>query len=228
LSARFGEHVITSDDIVFADDDGVLSVPADCLNQVLDAASDLAGRTRAGARCGASFTPHPALVSWLDRQPGAAGECALVIGCGYGDDAEELARRGYRVMAFDVAPTAIARCRARFPSSAVEYLVADLFALPQEWQAAFALVVENRTLQSLPLENRPAAVRAIAGPVRTGGKLCMRCLGRDRDETIAERPWPVSVAELDGFRQDGLHEVELVEHALASGRGRTFTIVYQR
>jgi len=28
-SARFGEHVITSDDIVFADDDGVAFVPAD-------------------------------------------------------------------------------------------------------------------------------------------------------------------------------------------------------
>jgi 4-hydroxy-4-methyl-2-oxoglutarate aldolase len=37
-SARFGEHVITSDDIVFADDDGVAFVPSDRLDEVLDAA----------------------------------------------------------------------------------------------------------------------------------------------------------------------------------------------
>ncbi|HVR13161.1 MAG TPA: hypothetical protein VMS41_05230 [Gaiellaceae bacterium] len=37
-SARFGEHVITSDDIVFADDDGVAFVPADRVDEVLDAA----------------------------------------------------------------------------------------------------------------------------------------------------------------------------------------------
>jgi 4-hydroxy-4-methyl-2-oxoglutarate aldolase len=37
-SARFGEDVITSDDIVFADDDGVAFVPADRVDEVLDAA----------------------------------------------------------------------------------------------------------------------------------------------------------------------------------------------
>lgn len=37
-SARFGEHVITSDDIVSADDDGVAFVPADRVDEVLDAA----------------------------------------------------------------------------------------------------------------------------------------------------------------------------------------------
>lgn len=37
-SARFGAHVITSDDIVFADDDGVLFVPGERVDEVLDAA----------------------------------------------------------------------------------------------------------------------------------------------------------------------------------------------
>jgi regulator of RNase E activity RraA len=37
-SARFGEHVITSDDVVFADDDGVVFVPADRVDEVVDAA----------------------------------------------------------------------------------------------------------------------------------------------------------------------------------------------
>jgi regulator of RNase E activity RraA len=37
-SAHFGQHVITSDDIVFADDDGVIFVPADRVDEVVDAA----------------------------------------------------------------------------------------------------------------------------------------------------------------------------------------------
>ncbi len=176
----------------------------------------------------ASLAPHPALVAWLDRQPPSRGETALVIGCGYGDDAEELGRRGYRVMAFDIAPTAIARCRERFPSSDVEYRVADLLALPQEWQAGFGFVVEIRTLQSLPPERRAGAARAVAETVRSRGKLWLRCLGRDNDEPVADRPWPVSRQELSGLGRAGLHELEFLEQPLAAGRGRTFTVVYGR
>src|ERR1700724_1465540 len=58
----------------------------------------------------AALAPHP----------------ALVVGCGLGDDAEEAARRGYQVTAFDLSPTAIGHCRDRFPGSAVDYQVADL------------------------------------------------------------------------------------------------------
>ncbi len=178
----------------------------------------------------ALLAAHPALVSWLDRQPRPAGaqDRALVIGCGYGDDAEELRRRGYRVTAFDISPTAIGRCLERFPSSDVEYRVADLFALPQEWHAGFDLVVEIRTLQSLPLGQRDAAVRAIAQAVRVGGTVWLRCLARNDDEPVRERPWPVSRRELSGFRRAGLHELEWVEQPLGTGRGKTFTVVYQR
>jgi SAM-dependent methyltransferase len=139
----------------------------------------------------ASPAAHPALVSWLDGRPTPRGETALMVGCRYCDDAEELGRRGYRVTAFDIAPTAIARCRERFPRSAVEYRVADLFALPQEWRAAFGLVVEIRTLQSLPPGRRAPAVRAVAETVGPGGKLWLRCLGRDADEPVGKRPWGV-------------------------------------
>jgi len=54
-SARFGEHVITNDDVVFADDDGVVFVPAERVDEVLDAAGaiwqverDQASRIAAG------------------------------------------------------------------------------------------------------------------------------------------------------------------------------------
>jgi len=174
----------------------------------------------------ASLAPNPALVSWLEDRPVTGSGVALVIGCGYGDDAEELRRHGWEVAAFDIAPTAIARCRERFPNSTVEYRVADLFALPARWHGGFDLVVENRTLQSLPLAQRPAAVSAIARTVRTGGTLWLRCLARADGEPLGRRPWPVSRDDLHGFLRAGFREREFLEVALPAGAGRVFTVTY--
>jgi SAM-dependent methyltransferase len=187
---------------------------------------------RAGAELGsvpwASLAPHPALVAWLEQRPEAAGQAALVVGCGLGDDAEAVGRRGYRVCAFDVAPSAIARCRERFPDSAVDYQVADLLALPGAWQAGFDLVVEVRTLQSMPLEQRPRAVAAIAATVRRGGVLWVRCLARDAADAVTTRPWPVSRGELRMFQDAGLSEFDFHEEGTAVTEPRSFTAVYRR
>ncbi len=48
----------------------------------------------------AQMVSNPNLVQWLDRRNvGGKGRRALVIGCGLGDDAEELAHRGFEVVA---------------------------------------------------------------------------------------------------------------------------------
>jgi SAM-dependent methyltransferase len=188
---------------------------------------------QAGGRLGAipwaSLAPHPALVAWLDRAAPATGGAALVVGCGLGDDAEALSARGWRVIAFDVAPTAIVRCRERFADSEVDYLVADLFALPEGWREGFDLVIENRTLQSLPVDQRTRAVRAIADTVALGGLVWVRCLGREDDEPVGARPWPVSRHELAAFGDAGLTEMQFeVDLATGTSRSLSFTAVYRR
>ena len=152
----------------------------------------------------ANLAPFPGLVEWLDGEDDAAAGAALVVACGFGDDAEELARRGFEVAAFDFAPTAIARARERFPDSAVDYRVADLFDLPADWHARFDLVVEVRTLQSLPIEQREAGAAAIAATVAPGGRLWLFALGRDAHAPGEVRPWPVVPAELAPLEQAGL------------------------
>jgi SAM-dependent methyltransferase len=152
----------------------------------------------------ANLKPFPLLVEWLDGEGATAGRRALVIGCGFGDDAEELARRGFEVSAFDFSPTAIGRARGRFPDSAVEYRVADLFDLPAEWRERFDLVVEIRTVQSLPIADRRAGVAAIAATVAPGGRLWLFALGRETHLPGEHRPWPVVPAELAGFEAAGL------------------------
>jgi 2-polyprenyl-3-methyl-5-hydroxy-6-metoxy-1,4-benzoquinol methylase len=68
----------------------------------------------------ARMEPSAELVAWLDReQVRGDGLRALVVGCGLGDDAQELDRRGFQVTAFDVSDTAIALCHERFPGLTV-------------------------------------------------------------------------------------------------------------
>jgi len=98
----------------------------------------------------ADLEPNPNLVAWLDRSKiDGRGRRALKVGCGLGDDAEELARRGFDVVAFDVSPSAICIAKRRFPESPVRYEVADLFDSP-DWVGGFDLVLESYTLQVLP------------------------------------------------------------------------------
>jgi SAM-dependent methyltransferase len=177
----------------------------------------------------ASLTASPSLVTWLDSGAAPAPaprERALVVGCGLGDDAEELAGRRWRTTGFDISPTAIERCRKRFPRSAVDYAVADVFALPAAWFGAFGLVVEIRTLQSLPLDVRAAAVDAIARTLASGGRLFVRCFGREPGQPVERRPWPVSRDELAGFERAGL-----AVRSFQASREQlepTFTVVYER
>ena len=156
----------------------------------------------------AQLAPRPALVEWLDRNPPAPGARALVVACGLGDDAEELARRGCAVEAFDLSPTAIATARRRFPESTVDYRVADLFDLPEQWRGRFDIVVEVQTVQSVPPDSHRAAIAAIAACVAPGGRLLVRAAVRAEDEPARSRPWPLAPSELRWFEDEGLREEE--------------------
>lgn len=153
----------------------------------------------------ADLVPNPLLVEWL-AGPDAAGlrGRALVVGCGYGDDAELLAGAGFAVTAFDVAPTAIESCRARYPTSAVDYVVADALAPPAAWRAAFDLVFESYTLQVLPEEARAPLLAGLAATVAPGGRLLVLCRGRDAADPEGELPWSLTRAELDAVGAHGL------------------------
>lgn len=152
----------------------------------------------------ARLAPRPSVVAWLDRVAPAPGSRALVVACGYGDDAEELARRGCVVDAFDVSASAIAAARRRFPGSPVAYRTADLFALPEAWRGRFDVVVEVQTVQSVPIPRHREAIAAIAATVAPGGRLFVRTAVRAEDEPAASIPWPLTPSELAWFEDEGL------------------------
>jgi len=149
----------------------------------------------------ADLVPNPHLVEWLERQPVHRG-CALDVGSGLGDNAEELARRGYEVTAFDVAATAIEQATARFPQSSVAYCVADLLQPPAEWRGHFDLVAETYTLQVLPPAARRRAIESLRSLVAPGGTLLVIARGREAGEPEGAMPWPLTVREVRGITGD--------------------------
>jgi SAM-dependent methyltransferase len=155
----------------------------------------------------AELVPNPNLVAWLDsNQIFGAGKRAIAIGCGLGDDAEELTRRGFDTIAFDISYTAIALCHKRFPKTLVHYQTMDLFSTPKHWQAGFDFVLESYTLQVLPPELQSNAIDEIASFVKPGGMLLIISRARENTDPKGEMPWPLTRETLNEFRLRGLSE----------------------
>jgi SAM-dependent methyltransferase len=183
-----------------------------------------------GAISWADLAPNPNLTAWLDREKVEGnGRRALKIGCGLGDDAEELSRRGFLVTAFDVSPTAIDWCRARFPTTTVRYEIHDLLAPPGVWACDFDFVLESYTLQVLPPDVRARAMPAVADYVGPGGDLLVIARGREPSDPPGAMPWPVLRDELAGFTRAGLAEVRFEDFLDAeSPPVRRFRVHYRR
>ncbi len=178
----------------------------------------------------ADLEANPNLVAWLEREHvEGTGKSALVVGCGLGDDAEELSRRGFRVTAFDVSASAIAMADERFPESAVEYVAADLFQPPADWTRKYDLVHEAYTLQVLPRGLRSKAVSQLASFVSPDGILLVIARARDEADDPGEMPWPLTCSELEMATRSGLERVSFEDYLDDERpRVRRFRAAYKR
>jgi SAM-dependent methyltransferase len=150
--------------------------------------------------------PRDLLVEWASRcELDGQGLGALVVGCGFGADAEYLSSLGFDVTAFDVAPTAVRAAQERHPGSSVDYIVADLLDPPRAWAEAFAFVFEALTVQSLPQSVRSRAIARVGAFVAPRGTLLVVAAARDEaDGPVDGPPWPLTRAEVDSFARGGL------------------------
>jgi SAM-dependent methyltransferase len=175
---------------------------------------------------------NPWLVEWLQqRQVRGENKSCLVIGCGLGDDAEDLAGLGFQVTAFDISPTAIDWCQQRFPNSKVNYQVADLFNPPSAWHHHFDLVIEIYTIQALPAQIRPDAIAKIGSFVADRGNLVVICRGRNPEDSCENLPFPLTQSELTAFELTGLQQIgfeDFIDPITQSTPTRRFRVTYQR
>lgn len=155
----------------------------------------------------ADLEPNPYLLQWLENCSFKhEGRKAIVIGCGVGDDAEALSEKGYQVTAFDISPEAIRLCNKRYPKTAVNYLVADLFDYPPRWAENFDLVYECNTIQVLPGKYRLQARDAMVSLLAPQGYILVSCRSRLKGEQEDDIPLPLDKEEIDGFIRCGLSE----------------------
>ena len=143
--------------------------------------------------------PAPALVDWLDAggrfEPAPAR--VAVLGAGRGHDARLLARRGYRVTAFDFAEAAVAEARRLAAAEAVELAVEprDVFTLPRDHAGAFDGVWEYTCFCAIDPARRDEYASVLHAILRPGG-LLLACFFPLRDGTDGP-PFPVSREEIE-------------------------------
>ncbi len=178
----------------------------------------------------ADYQPNPNLTGfWEAHAIPSAGKNAVTVGCGLGDDAEQIARWGFRTTAFDISQSAIQACKRRFPGSEVDYVAADLLGPPPQWIQHFDFVVESYTLQVLPQYLRRPAMKHLSDLVREQGYLLVVSRGREEHEPAGQMPWPLIRSELDSLEEFGLRTIEFEDYMdRESPPVRRFRGLYQK
>lgn len=115
----------------------------------------------------------PPFMSLLNLPAAPTPGCAAVLGCGRGYDALLFAERGFEVIGFDFAPSAIATARrlAQNANSTARFLQRDIFDLVDEFPRYFDYVVEHTCFCALAPEQRPAYVQLVRSILKPKGKL---------------------------------------------------------
>lgn len=150
-----------------------------------------------------------------------------MIGCGLGDDAEELARRGFSVTAFDVSKNAVEWAMERFSNSPVQYLTSDLFAPDPSWKRGFDFVLECYTVQALPRDIRSRAIEAVTDLLAPKGTLLVIARGWAPDQTEDTFPWAITDEDLALFGKE-LHESSKEDFIEKETNRRRLVCSYQK
>jgi SAM-dependent methyltransferase/3-polyprenyl-4-hydroxybenzoate decarboxylase len=109
-----------------------------------------------------------------DALPDVSGapRMLLDVGTGLGTVAIEASRRGYTVVATDLAGKALARAQARAPELPITWVEDDITA--SRLRGTFAVVIDRGCLHLLPAEQRPSYAATVTRLTAPGATLLLK------------------------------------------------------
>lgn len=139
----------------------------------------------------------PDIAGALEAHGRARGK-VLDLGTGPGTHAVELARRGYRVVATDISPTAVEKARrlAKKARVAIEFRVDNILDSDLD-DGLVDAVVDRGTFHVLPPEARARYVSEVARILRKDGLLFLKTFSDQEPRT--DGPYRLSPGELRGY-----------------------------
>jgi tellurite methyltransferase len=152
-------------------------------------------------------------LDFFDSEPDpVGGRFAVDLGCGEGRDTVELLRRGWRVVAIDAEPEAVARLRARPDIPDSDLLETSVCSFEEAVLPRTALVNSSYALPFCPPAQFPRVWARITGALLPGGRFCGQLFG-DRDEwatdpTLTVHPRADVERLLEPFEAERFDEVE--------------------
>lgn len=142
--------------------------------------------------------PAPPFVKFLNSPGAPVDGRVAVLGCGRGYEALLFASRGFEVVGFDFAPSAIAAASrlAQAAGISARFLQRDIFDLVDEFTGYFDFVVEHTCFCAISPEKRPQYVRLVNSILRPGGILIGLFFTHSR---AGGPPFGVTPAEIERY-----------------------------
>jgi methyl halide transferase len=139
---------------------------------------------------------HPALEDWLRKHP-LRGK-VLVPGCGGGHDVRAIsANPNAKVVAMDIAPSALERAQAHPPTGSEAYVLGDFLAGDATALGPFDALFEHTCFCAIPPSRRGDYVRAAAAALRPGGIFLGVFFGNPENPDPDSPPFRSPVAEVE-------------------------------
>lgn len=165
----------------------------------------------------------PPFVSLLDSPTAPLPDRMAVLGAGRGYDALLFAQRGFEVIGFDFAPSAIADSTALAQNSGIpaQFLQRNIFDLPAEFPNYFNYVLEHTCFCAIEPSDRPAYVKLVKSLLKPQGELIALFWAHSKS---GGPPFGTTIAEIEQYFQSDfkINSLTLATNSVPERQGEEY------